>query len=118
MSRILLVDDEPDIRLATSMSLSVAGWEIVEADSGEQALTLVPDGGFAAIVLDHRMPGLTGLETAQEARAKGYQGPIVLFSGYLTPEVEQSAQELGIRTLEKAGVRELRATLAALTGSA
>lgn len=111
MTRILIVDDERDIRLVARLGLTARGWQVDEASSGEEALARLDADEFAAIVLDQRMPGLTGIETAQELRRKGYPGALVLFSGYLTPEVEQRASELSLRTLDKARVRELRSTL-------
>lgn len=91
------------------MTLGASGWELAEASSGEEALTVADD--FEAIVLDQRMDTLTGLETAEELRRRGYGGVLVLFSGYLTPEVEQAARDMGMPTLDKARVRELRGTL-------
>ena len=111
MHRVLLVDDEPDIRLVARMGLVSRGWEVDEVSSGQEALDHPAHDDFHAIVLDQRMPGLTGIETAERLRERGYGGALVLFSGYLTPEVETSARSLGLRTLDKARVRELRSTL-------
>jgi CheY-like chemotaxis protein len=115
MTRVLVVDDERDIRLVASMSLSRAGFEVEEAASGDEALDLDADA-FDAIVLDQRMPGLTGLDTAQALIERGYRGALVLFSGYLTPEVEEASAAIGMRTLDKAAVRELRTTVEELLG--
>jgi CheY-like chemotaxis protein len=107
--RVLLVDDEPDVRFVTRLTLDRAGWDLTEAGSGDEALALASATAFDAIVLDQRMPGLTGIETARELRtARRHTGPIVLFSAYLTPEVSDAAAELELRTLDKASVRELR----------
>lgn len=111
MHRVLLVDDEPDIRLVARMGLVARGWDVDEVGSGQEALDHPEATSFHAIVLDQRMPGLTGIQTAEALRERGYGGALVLFSGYLTPEVEASARELGLRTLDKARVRELRSTL-------
>jgi CheY-like chemotaxis protein len=106
--RVLLVDDEPDVRFVTRLTLDRAGWDLTEAGSGDEALALASATAFDAIVLDQRMPGLTGIETARELRtARSHTGPIVLFSAYLTPEVSDAAAELDLRTLDKASVREL-----------
>lgn len=110
MTNVLIVDDERDIRLVARLGLSARGWEVAEASSGEEALATDPDH-FQAIVLDQRMNGITGLETAEALRDRGYSGAMVLFSGYLTPEVERTAAALGVRTLDKARVRELASTL-------
>jgi two-component system, chemotaxis family, chemotaxis protein CheY len=117
--RVLLVDDEPDVRFMTRLTLTRAGWELTEAGSGDEALSLAAEASFDAIVLDQRMPGLTGIETARELRsAQRHTCPIVLFSAYLTPEVARDAEQLELCTLDKAAVRELDRTLKDLLGTA
>jgi CheY-like chemotaxis protein len=116
--RVLLVDDEPDVRFMTRLTLDAAGWELTEAGSGEEALELAAGGAFDAVVLDQRMPGRTGVETARELRqGQHHAGPIVLFSAYLTPEIAEAAAELDLCPLDKAAVRELRSTLTELLGT-
>ena len=59
--RILLVDDEPDIRAVASMALDlVGGWDVAIASSGQQALEMVAAQRPDAILLDVMMPGLDG----------------------------------------------------------
>jgi two-component system, chemotaxis family, chemotaxis protein CheY len=111
---VLLVDDEPDVRFMTRLTLGEEDWDLVEAGSGDEALALAAGTTFDAVVLDQRMPGRTGLETAEALLADGHRGPIVLFSAYLTPEVTAAAETLGLWTLDKAAVRRLRPTLTEL----
>ena len=61
---VLLVDDEPDNLVALTAVLEPLGRELVQATSGEEALKLLLGQEFAAILLDVRMPGLDGFETA------------------------------------------------------
>jgi len=63
-ARVLLVDDEPDNLVALAAVLEPLGRELVRARSGEEALKLLLQGEFAVILLDVRMPGLDGFETA------------------------------------------------------
>jgi PAS domain S-box-containing protein len=63
-ARVLLVDDEPDNLVALSAVLEPLGRELVTARSGEEALKLLLKEQFAVILLDVRMPGLDGFETA------------------------------------------------------
>ena len=59
--RLLLVEDEEDIRRVAEVSLTVVGkFELVMVSSGEEALAKVNDGKFDAIVLDVRLPGMDG----------------------------------------------------------
>ena len=67
--RILVVDDEPQIRRVLRASLSTQGYEIHEARTGEEALTAVREQRFDLILLDMNMPGLGGLETCRQIRA-------------------------------------------------
>jgi len=63
-ARVLLVDDEPDNLVALEAVLEPLGQELVRAASGEEALRQLLKGEFAVILLDVRMPGLDGFETA------------------------------------------------------
>jgi PAS domain S-box-containing protein len=76
---VLLVDDEPDNLVALSAVLEPLGRTLVRATSGEQALKLLLKQDFAVIVLDVRMPGLDGFETAAliKQREKTRHIPII-----------------------------------------
>jgi len=58
---VLVVDDDEDVRYLTSWNLQKAGYDVREAESGEVALTGLD--GIDIVVLDYRLPGLTGIET-------------------------------------------------------
>jgi signal transduction histidine kinase len=68
--RVLLVDDRPDNLLALRAVLEPLGLQLVEADSGEEALRHLLAGEFALIILDVQMPVLDGFETARLIRAR------------------------------------------------
>jgi signal transduction histidine kinase len=70
LPRILLVDDRPDNLLALRSVLEPLGLELVEANSGEEALRHLLAGEFALIVLDVQMPVLDGFETARLIRGR------------------------------------------------
>lgn len=62
--RILLVDDEDDIREVAQVSLQrLAGWEVITAKSGEECLSITATESFDAILLDVMMPGIDGPST-------------------------------------------------------
>lgn len=66
--RILHVDDEPDIREVVLLALEViGGFEVLQADCGEEALRLVGDFKPDLFLLDVMMPGISGIETLAEA---------------------------------------------------
>jgi PAS domain S-box-containing protein len=79
---ILAVDDRRDNLAALEAVLAPLGFEIVSAGSGEEALRLLLERDFALILLDVRMPGLDGIETAQliKARERTREIPIVFLT--------------------------------------
>lgn len=108
---VLVADDEPDIRFMATLQLRRHGWDVIEASDGDEAAQAVARHELDAMVLDHRMPGRTGIVVARGARASGFGGPIVLFSAYLNPDIEAEAAEIGVRTLGKADVATLAEAL-------
>jgi signal transduction histidine kinase len=80
--RILLVDDEPKSLFALQELLSTLGQNLMVAQSGEDALRLALRNEFAVILLDVRMPGIDGFETARliRARARSKSTPIIFLT--------------------------------------
>jgi CheY-like chemotaxis protein len=113
--RVLVVDDEPGLRFFQRITLEESGIPVVEASSGLDALSRCADGDpFAVIVLDYRMPGITGLDVARELRDRGDTTPIILYSGYVDPRVAEEARELGLpAVIDKADTERLVATVTA-----
>ncbi|MDP3037521.1 MAG: response regulator, partial [Rhodocyclaceae bacterium] len=66
--RILVVEDDPDIAHLLQLMLTRAGYRSAVAESGEQALTLLADGDFAAMTLDLLLPGMSGLDVISRVR--------------------------------------------------
>ncbi|MGB6198872.1 MAG: response regulator transcription factor [Candidatus Acidiferrales bacterium] len=67
--RILVVDDEPQIRRVMRTTLVTHGYEVVDARSGEDALELIRAERYDLVLLDINLPGITGIETCREIRA-------------------------------------------------
>lgn len=108
---VLVVDDSPDIRFMLRMLLEEEGMEVEEAEGGAPALRRLAEGPvFDAVVLDQRMPDLTGIEVARELAGRDHP-PLVLFSAYLHPALHEEARELGVRTVVKTEIDELLALL-------
>src|SRR5258708_15432107 len=66
--KLLIVDDETAIRWALRKTLQRMNFEIVEAETGEQAIALVRTVRFDAVLLDIGMPGMNGIETCRKIR--------------------------------------------------
>jgi CheY-like chemotaxis protein len=94
----LIVDDEPDMRLLIGMSLTLDGaCEVTaEAADGEAAIAAWVRERPDVIVLDMRMPGLSGLDVARRIFALDPTQPIVLCSAYLDDEDRAEAYRLGV----------------------
>src|SRR5436190_23488002 len=98
---VLVVDDEPEMRMLVRTFLERGGLSVVdEAGDGPQALELLehlnPPPIPSVVLLDNRMPGLTGLEVARQMLAKHPHQVIVLFSAHLDADVEEYARSIGI----------------------
>ncbi len=67
--RILVVDDNQANRMIMGAVLEHFGFEMAEAETAEQALSLLPGGSFAALMMDQTLPGMSGLQALQRIRA-------------------------------------------------
>ena len=109
---VLIVDDEPDVRLLLRLAFEARGWTVDEVAGGQDALDrCATPPAPAVVVLDQRMPGLPGLSVARKLRGQGFEGRIVLHSAYLSPELEAEAKSAGIPVAPKGQLRELFALL-------
>jgi CheY-like chemotaxis protein len=70
MANILVVDDDPTVRMIASEILTAAGHEVSEAGDGDEALTQVAGTPFDLVILDMLMPNKDGLETIAELRGR------------------------------------------------
>ena len=110
--RLLIVDDQEDIRLMLQILLEDHGWDTEQAASGEDALGRGDRAArFDALVVDYKMPGLDGMEVARRFRQAGFNRPIIICSAYLNPRVEREARTLGAETVSKSDLEELVETI-------
>ncbi len=101
---VLLVDDEPSVRDSTGEILRYAGYDVIVASSGNEALHLFDHAPQRSqmVLLDLTMPGLDGLQTLAELRKRDANLPIVLMSGYAEHNVrERAAVDPSIDFLQK-----------------
>jgi CheY-like chemotaxis protein len=99
--RILVVDDEPDIRTMLDVVLTAEGWAVEQAASGAEGLKAFRAAPPDMIVLDHRMPEATGWEVACQLLEEGYEAPIVLFSAYIDADLRTRCEALGLTPVDK-----------------
>ena len=102
MPRVLVVDDEPDIRTLLRIALERSSdLEVVVVGSGADALTALEGGAFDVVLLDVMMPGMDGLETLERLRALpgGADQAVVI--------VTARTQDRDIERYREAGVAEV-----------
>jgi DNA-binding NtrC family response regulator len=81
--RILLVEDEPDLRLMGQQCLASVGLDVLVAESAEFALFLLTnEGPFDALVTDIMLPGMSGVELAEGVRRLHPMMPVLYMTGY------------------------------------
>ena len=79
---ILVVDDEPNVRLSYRVTLETEGLAVSEADCATKALKQLSTHGFDLAILDMRMPEMDGLDLLAEMRKRGFQTPTVIITAY------------------------------------
>ncbi len=81
-SKILVVDDEPNIRLTTRMALETSGMLVDEVEDGKAALERLLNVPVDLVLLDLWMPRLDGLETLRQLRERGDKTPVVIVTAH------------------------------------
>jgi DNA-binding response OmpR family regulator len=94
--RVLIIDDEPHIRLMIYLTLEAAGYEVDEAADGQAGLDRFRDGAdYDAVVLDQKMPGLDGLETLQRIKERTPDACVLMVTAFASIELAVDAMRLG-----------------------
>ncbi len=105
-TRVLLADDDPDLRGLLSLTLRRAGYDVVEAADGVELLdrseaTIAKRDYFGVIVADVNMPGLTGLDVLAALRCTSWTTPVILITAFGDPATKAEADDLGATVLDK-----------------
>ncbi|HEX8002765.1 MAG TPA: response regulator [Mycobacteriales bacterium] len=95
MTRVLVVDDEPDIALICKLALSLEGFDVEERDTGQAALDYLAENTPDVVLLDLRLPDLSGWEVLEKLRERDQLASlrVILFSAHAS--AAQSALEAG-----------------------
>ena len=91
-SKILIVDDEPDIRSQVSRWLKAENYQIEEADSGKEALEKVKKQTYGVILLDLKLPEIDGFQVLQEIRQDYPDTCVIILTGY--PDTENTKRAM------------------------
>ncbi len=108
-ARVLVAEDDPKMREMVSERLRRDGCEVIEVGSGDEALGLMeliashqaPIDDLELVIMDVRMPGLSGIEVVYLLRAYRWNTPILLMTAYPEPELLDEAHRLGVSVLPK-----------------
>lgn len=84
--RVLIAEDEPEIRFLYSRWLGRAGYETIEVDAGDLAVSACEAESFDVVLLDVMMPGLDGYTACEQIRSSGSYVPIVMMSALTRPK--------------------------------
>jgi two-component system response regulator AtoC len=93
--RVLVVDDEENLRLVLRTLLRRHGYEVETAPTGEEALTLVDSFGPDVVLTDVRMPKMGGLDLLTTLKAKGNEATVIVMSAYGNMDLALEAMKSG-----------------------
>ncbi len=89
---ILIVEDEKNLRCVLAAVLTAEGFSVLEAENGEQALTIIATSQPALILTDQRLPGLSGTQLLRQIRATHPDIPVIISTAY--GEIEQAVEAI------------------------
>jgi DNA-binding NtrC family response regulator len=93
--RVLVADDEKNMRWVLAQALESEGFEVVQAVDGKEALASVAEAEPDLMVLDHRMPKPDGMEVLRRLRAGGSSFPIIMLTAHGNVELAVEAMKAG-----------------------
>ncbi len=114
--RLLLIEDEPDLRAGLVHNLSLDGYAVETADNGRAGLTRAQSAAFSLILLDLMLPELSGIEVLRQLRADGHNTPVIILSAKGQDQDKVTGLELGADdyVTKPFGIAELTARIRAV----
>ena len=98
--RVMVVDDEADVRTVARMCLEKAGYQVIEAEDGEQAIQKIKEGDnplvLDVIITDINMPKVNGLEAIQFFQQEWPRVPLMVMTGYPNLETAKELMKRGL----------------------
>lgn len=93
--KILVVDDQDSQRLALASILEDEGHEVLEAESGYQAIDTVKENSIDLVLMDIKMPGINGVQAFREIKKVSPQTTVVMMTGFAVEDLVQAALDEG-----------------------
>ncbi|WP_010287100.1 response regulator [Kurthia massiliensis] len=97
MKKILIVDDQPGIRVLLQEVLKKEGYDIQTAGSGVEAISLLESEHFDALLTDMKLPGMNGVDILQRAQTKAEHMVTMMMTAYGEMELIEQAKSLGVK---------------------
>lgn len=95
MSQVLIVDDDPSMRYSLSRLLQADGLEVIAGKNGEEALQLFAEGKPDLVIMDIKMPGMSGLEVLKKIKERDPKALVILMTAFGTTEMAIEAMKFG-----------------------
>jgi response regulator NasT len=96
-TRVLVVDDTARVRTMLTSMLTLDGFAVVGSlGSGQAAIDQCEELDPDVVVIDYKMPGIDGLETAQRLRALRPSQVMIMYTAFIDPQLQEAAEEAGI----------------------
>jgi DNA-binding NtrC family response regulator len=92
---VLLVDDEEQFRTAVARQLTVRGYTVHQAGTGEQGITIAREKALDLVILDMRLPGINGTATLKEIKRVSPLTEVIMLTGQATVKAAMEAITLG-----------------------
>lgn len=99
--RLILVDDDPDVLVSMRFAFETYGYRVSTYRSAEDLLAAPPRERRACVVIDHRLPGVSGLDAVLILRERGVQAPAILITSYPSAATRKRAAAASIEIVEK-----------------
>ncbi len=96
LRKVLVVDDDPVVGKSFDRVLSGKGYAVITASSGQEALNKLETEDYDVVYTDIKMPGMSGLEMAEQVKARRPWLPVVIVTGYGSPDNEARAEAAGV----------------------
>ena len=117
-TRVLVVDDDADMRLVVTVTLELGGYDVISADGPDQAIVEIESDPPDVVVLDVMMPGTSGIQFLEILRDRPdtSQTPVLVYSCLDTSEVADATARAGraVSLVKPASPRQLGAAVASL----
>jgi len=92
---VYVVDDDESVRRALQRLLRSAGYHAVTFESAEDFIDSTPGGGEGCLILDIRLPGMTGLDLQEKLSASGAKYAVIIMTAHDNPQWRQRAKKAG-----------------------